>query len=264
MLLSIFGGLTGVILVVAIIAFSFAIALSALELFATITAFAIRIKSRRMRKLDISNGHTTAESVRVFLDSNGMSDVPVQEAGFWRGLFFGNHYSIKHNVFYIRKRQMNVKNLANVTDSVQRVAKAVEYKEGSKGTKALIKFQSGIVFMPYLVIPIVLIGVIIDALLFHFEDNYLVSLIAAFVGLAFFIFAAILMFMTIKVEKKSNQRALEMMQQSNFLNEEEYGKVESIFKWRIILYVVNFIIALIRIIQLLFKILGIFLKRGRK
>lgn len=264
MLLDIFAGLTGTILVIAIIVFSIVIAVGALELFASITAFVIRIKSRKMRKLEISNGHSVSESVRIFLDSNDMKDVKVEQAGFWRGLFFGNHYSIKHNTFYIRKKQMDAKNLANVTDSVQRVGKAILYKEGNKGTKTLIRFQSGIVFMPYLVVPIVLVGVIIDALLFGFKDNYLVTLISAIVGLVFFIFAAVLMFMTIKVEKRANEKALQMMTESNFLNEEEHGKVESIFKWRIILYVVNFIIALIRIIQYLFKILGIILKRGKR
>lgn len=264
MLLSFLSQFSGALLVIMIIVITFGVLVAAAEVFASIANWIVYIKFRRMRKDEISNGHSVSESVRIFLDANGMSDVQIEKAGFWRGLFFGNHYSIKKNIFYIRKRQMDAKNLVNVTDSIQRAAKAMNYKNGTKGEKRLIKFQTYIPLLPYLVIPIILIGAIVDAVFFHFDNHAIVTLIFLIVGLLYFIFTAIIMFMTIKVEKQANGKALELMANSNFLSEEETEKVKSIFKWRIITYVANFIIALIRVIQLLFKIIGWILKGSLK
>lgn len=262
MLLSFLSQFSGAILVVMIFVLALAVIVGLAETFASISNWIVYIKFRRMRRVDIANGHTVSESVRIFLDSNGMSDVKIETAGFWNGLFFGNHYSVKKNTFFIRKRQMDTKRLVNVTDSVQRAAKAMNYRNGTKGEKRLIRFQTFIPLLPYLVIPIILIGVLVDAVIFKFDNNALVTLIFLVAALFYFIFAAVIMFMTIKVEKKANEKALVLMGNSNFLTAEETEKVKSIFKWRIISYIANFIIALIRVIQLLLKILGtIFLKR---
>lgn len=263
MLLSFLSQFSGAILVVMIIVIALAVIVGLAEAFASISNWIVYIKFRRMRKIEISNGHSVSESVRIFLDANGMSDVKVEQAGFWNGLFFGNHYSIKKNTFFIRKRQMDTKRLVNVTDSVQRAAKAMNYRNGTKGEKRLIRFQNWIPLLPYLVIPIVLIGVIVDAIIFKFNNNALVTLIFLVAALIYFIFTAIIMFMTIRVEKKANEKALELMGNSNFLTSEETEKVNSIFKWRIISYIANFIIALIRIIQLLLKIIALLLRRKK-
>lgn len=260
MLLNIFAELSGAILAVVIIAIIIGSAVALLEAFASTANFIILIKNRRMRRVDIANGQTVSSAVRIFLDSNGMSDVQIEQAGFWRGLLFGNHYNIKKNVFFVRKRQINSTRLSHVTDSVQRAAKAMNYREGDKKTKRIIRFQNYIAFMPYFVVPLVLVGVVLDAVLFHFQNYAMLTLIFLIIGLAFFVFSAVLMFMTIKVEKAANERALELMVNSNFLTEEETNKVKSIFKWRIISYIVNFILALIRIVQYILRIIGWILK----
>lgn len=260
MLLSILSELSGAILAVVIVAIIIGSAVGLLEVFASTANFIVLFKNRRMRRVDITNGQTVSSAVRIFLDSNGMSDVKIEQAGFWRGIVFGNHYNIKKNVFFVRKRQMNSARLSYVTDSVQRAAKAMNYREGDKKTKKIIRFQNYIAFMPYFVIPLILVGVVLDALLFHFQNYAMLTLIFLILGLAFFIFSAVLMFMTIKVEKAANDRALEIMINSNFLTDEEITKVKSIFKWRIISYIANFILALIRIVQYILRIIGWILK----
>ena len=260
MLLSFLEQFSGVVLVVVVIALALGIAIGLLEAFASTANLIIAYKRRKLKKANIANGQTASQAARVYLDSNGMSDVKVEQAGFWRGFFYGNHYSFKKNTFYIRKRQMQTTSLGQVTDTVQRVAKAICYKEGDKKKKKLIKFQNYIPLLPYVVIPIILVGLFVDAIFFHFQNNALVTLISLIISLLYFIFTAILMFMTIKVEKEANEKALDLMARSNFLTQEETEKVTSLFKWRIIAYVADFIIALIRIIQIILKILATILK----
>ena len=139
MLLSILAELSGAILVVVVIAIALGIAIGALEAFASVANMIIGFKRRKLRKVDITNGQTVSSAARIYLDSNAMSDVKIEQAGFWRGLFFGNYYNIKKNIFYIKKKQMESTKLGQVTDTVQRVAKAINYREGDKGTKRLIK-----------------------------------------------------------------------------------------------------------------------------
>lgn len=262
-MLNILTGLTGFLLVGVILAIAFGALIGALELFAVFANFYLRQKRRKFRNIQTNNGCTLRESVRIFLDSNDMKDVQIQIAGFWRNLFFGCHYNPKKNIFFMGKRIAESRNLADTSLGIQRVAKAINYRHGSKRTKRAIRMQTVIPFATFLIVPIILLGVLVDYLVYSDFATPNFSIIACIICLILFIILAIMSFQGIKIEKNANRTAIDIMEQSKFLTDDEMEEVKKVYKWRVIAYVVNLIISIIRILQLILKILCLFAKKKK-
>jgi len=225
------------------------------EIFASVVTTVYDFKYIRGKFSKIQSKYTTSEAARIFLDSNDLKEVEIKKCGFWRALLVGQGYSAKHNAIFLRKRVMNNYSLTDVANVMSYIGKAKDYKEGDKKRKRLVRFTGWFGILPYLVVPIILIGVLVDGLLFNFENGGLFTLIMSIVGIVFFIFVAIVMLKMIGVEKKANEFALKAMEESNFLTSDELGKVKSFYTWRILLLVATFIIAVIEIVKLILKVL---------
>ena len=255
---------TTVVTVLTWVVIVFGVIVGIAELFASVANSIYNFKFMRGVFKKIEAKYSASEAVRVFLDSNGLQDVKVEKAGFWRFLFLGQGYSPKHNTIFLRKAALKSTNLTFVATAVSFVGKAVEYKTGDNKTKRLIKTTAWLGLLPYLVVPFVLIGVLIDAIALKFEYGPMFTLLTSSIGLLFFILISIFMFMLIGIEKKANDRAYEMMEKSHFLNENELSRVKSLYRWRVIVLIANFIISLIEVVRLTLKILGAILKMKKK
>ena len=234
------------------------------ELFASVANSIYNFKFMRGYFKKLEAKYSASEAVRIFLDSNGLQDVKVEKAGFWRFLFLGQGYSPRRNTIFLRKMALNSTNLTFVATAISFVGKAVEYRNGDNRTKRLIKATSWLGTLPYLVVPFVLLGIIIDAVAFKFEYGPMFTLLTSSIGLLFFILVSIFMFMLIGIEKKANDRAYDMMEKSNFLNENELKRVKSLYNWRIVVLIANFIISLIEVVRLILKIIVSILKMKKK
>ena len=106
------------------------------------------------------------------------------------------------------------------------------------------------VFPPYLFIPLVVIGFLIDVFV---AQTLLFSLIATVLGLIFILFGFIVTLLNIPVEKKAMKRALVFLKAD--LTKEEIVIVKKIYRSYMVEYALQFIIAVLRIIQLILKIL---------
>lgn len=217
---------------------------------ALIAQIAVAVGYWRGNRTNNSLGLSGAEYARRLLDLNGMPDVQVKKCGIIRTVLFGNHYSISKKTVYLRMRTINKPSLTAVAMAAQKVALAEQHK--NKNAKMIVRsrLQGLGVFAPYLFIPLVVIGFLIDVFV---AQTLLFSLIATVLGLIFILFGFIVTLLNIPVEKKAMKRALVLLKAD--LTKEEIVIVKKIYRSYMVEYALQFIIAVLRIIQLILKIL---------
>ena len=227
-----------------------AILLGLAILAAFIAQIVIAIGYWRGNRTNNSLGLTGGEYARKLLDQNGMPYVQVKKCGIIRTILFGNHYSISKRTVYLRMRTINKPSLTAVAIAAQKVALAEQHRDADTKMIVRSRLQGLGVFAPFLFVPLVLIGLLVDLFVLQ---TLLLSLITAGVGLLFILFGFIVTVLNIPVEKKAMKRAQVLLESE--LTGEEMLTVQKIFRSYLVEYVLQFIIAILRIIQLILKIL---------
>lgn len=227
-----------------------AILLGLAILAAFIAQIVIAIGYWRGNRTNNSLGLTGGEYARKLLDQNEMPYVQVKKCGIIRTILFGNHYSISKRTVYLRMRTINKPSLTAVAIAAQKVALAKQHRDADTKMIVRSRLQGLGVFAPFLFVPLVLIGLLVDLFVLQ---TLLLSLITAGVGLLFILFGFIVTVLNIPVEKKAMKRAQVLLESE--LTGEEMLTVQKIFRSYLVEYVLQFIIAILRIIQLILKIL---------
>ena len=207
--------------------------------------------NRTMNKANI-NGEQVA---RKILDDNGLQKIKVSVVG---SLLFGNSYS--HYFKKVRLRRLTVKknSISSMAMGAQKSALAILDKEGDKDMKTRIVLTPLIFFGPFAFIPLVLVGLILDIVLFSFTG--VVTIISAGLGLGFYILSFVLSLMVLKTEVKAQNRAIEILRQDNLATEEELAMMKDLFKLYNIQYVndlvLEFLQILLRVLLFIAKLQG--------
>ena len=196
-----------------------------------------------------SLGLTGAEFARKILDENGMPDVQVKKCTFFRMLIFGNHYSISKRTVYLRKRTIDKTSLTAVALAAQKAALAEQHRTGDRAMIVRSRLQGFGVFAPLLFVPLVAIGLLVDLLVLQ---QLALTLIAIVLGLLFIVFGFIVTLLNIPVERKAILRARQWLAIS--LTAEENKTAEKIFRSYMVQYVMQFVVALLRLIQMILKV----------
>lgn len=200
--------------------------------------------NRTQNSLGISGG----EFARKLLDEDGLQEVQVKKCTLLRTLLFGNHYSIARKTVFLRIMTINKASVTSVAIAAQKVALAEQHRDGNKKMIVRGRLQGLGVFAPSLFLPLVIVGILMD--LFVFE-NLFMTVIVLILGILFVIFAFVVTILNIPVEKSAMQRASEML--GAYLTAEEMNMVKKVYRSYLIEYVMQFIVALLRLIQLILK-----------
>lgn len=200
--------------------------------------------NRTQNSLGISGG----EFARKLLDEKGLQDVQVKRCTLLRTLLFGNHYSIARKTVFLRIMTINKTSVTSVAIAAQKVALAEQHRDGNKKMIVRGRLQGIGVFAPSLFLPLVIVGILMD--LFVFE-NLFMTLIVLILGILFIVFAFVVTILNIPVEKSAMNRASEML--GGYLTAEEMTMVKKVYRSYLIEYVMQFIVALLRMIQLILK-----------
>lgn len=197
------------------------------------------VYNRTMNKAGI----TGEEAARKILDSHGLEKIRVSVMG---SLLFGNSYS--HYFKKVRLRRLTVKkpSISSLAMGAQKSSLAILDKEGDKDMKTRIILTPIMYFGPFMLVPIILVGVIVDIVLFHFSG--VATIIATAIAFSFYIVSFILSLMVLKTEVKAQERALTILKEENMATEEEREMMKKLFKLYNIDYVNQLIIELLQII----------------
>lgn len=224
--------------------------------FARLYVFSVYLSGNRKQA---SNGLTGEQASQMLLQQLGINDVTVEKMGFFRALIYGNHYNPRKKIIYLRGNIFNRSTVTSVALAVQKVGLVIQDINNDKSFKIKAKLQPFIFLAPILFVPLVLVGIAIDLVLA--SNIGIFSVILTAVGFLFLLLSLIFTFVTVKAENKANKTALEIIEQTNLLEDSEQKRVKQVYKAYLISYVADFIMSVLYLLKYILKIANVF-KRG--
>jgi len=224
-----------------------------LAVVAAVMSIVLAIKYLKFNRWHTEAGIAGKDVARQLLDKNGLDKIKVKRASIFATFTVGNSYSHYFKKIRLRGLIYNKDSVTSVGIAGQKVALALLDKEKDPDMVKRIKLTPIVYFGPFLFVPLVLIGIILDIIFFH--ANGIVSIIFTCLGFLFYLLAFYLSLKELKTEKKAQDRALEILCADHYLNYEEREACVELFHIYNINYVLSMIIALLEAIKQLLKIL---------
>ena len=214
-----------------------------------ITSIWLVIKYFRFNRKENSLGLTGMEIARKILDDNGLSHIKVKRTG---SLLFGNSYSHYFKKVRLRGFIRHETSLTSMGMGAQKAALAILDKEGDEDMKKRIRLVPLITFGPFAFIPLILIGAILD--LFVFNGNGVCTMLLGVVAILFYAYALVLSVMTLKTEKKAQQRVYEILERDYHITGEELAALKELFHLYNVQYINDIIISSLELLYTVIEI----------
>lgn len=223
--------------------FIVALLIAIVALFSTGVSIWLSVKYVTYNRRQNSAGMNGEEAARKILDDNDLKHIKVSVTG---SLLFGNSYS--HYFKKVRLRRLTVKkpSVSSLAMGAQKASLAILDKENDPDMQKRIKLTPIIFFGPMLFVPIVLVGLFIDILLFNFSG--ITTIVASAAGIAFYLLSFILSIKVLKTEVKAQNKALEILDKENLATVEEQQMMKELFKLYNIQYINDLIMQLLELI----------------
>ena len=240
------------------------IAIGVLTLGSLIVRFILFIKYHQLNQKESNTNLTARELARKVLDANGLSDIQVEKAGFFRMLFFGNHYSVRKKTIFLRKNILDKNTVTALGISLQKVGHAVQHKNKAKGFKAKYVFSIMSNFSPLIFYGLIIVGLVIDFVTnFRGFGGAPITILFLIAGIVYYLLVLLALLFTIKVEKRANAMAMEMVDKANLLSEEDTNDLRTLLHMYIVADIIDFVIAILKLLQLILKLMLQILKNKR-
>lgn len=210
------------------------------------------IKYIKYNRHEASCNKNGGDIAREVLDANGLQNIKVTKSG---SLLFGNSYSHFFKKVRLRRRTIDKTSLTSVGMGAEKAALAVLDKQGDKDMKRRIFMLPLIAAGPFLFIPLVIVGVIIDYVVSNGSvDN---TILFCVIGIVFYALAFFFQFQTLKSEKKAQNLACQMLSDQGLATTEEVEMLHKLYHLYNIEYINNMVLSML---EILFRILEIFAK----
>ena len=208
------------------------------------------VKYYKYNRRQNSLGMTGMEIARSILDANGLQKIKVKRTG---SLLFGNSYSHYFKKVRLRGLIRHETSLTSIGMGAQKAALAILDKEGDPDMKKRIRLVPLITFGPFMFIPLVLVGVVLDYFVFNGTGG-VCTLVLGALGLLFYAYSVVLSVLTLKTEKKAQNKAYEILSRDYHITEEELSALKELFHLYNIQYVNDIILSSL---ELLYTVLEI-------
>ena len=209
----------------------------------------LSVKYVKFNRKKNSAGLTGEQVARRILDDNGLYHIGVKVTG---SVMFGNSYSHYFKKVRLRRFTRHKDSLTSLGIGAQKASLAILDKEGDKDMRKRIRLIPLITFGPFAFIPLVIIGAVIDYFLLN--QTGVITLVLGGVGLLFYAYSLILSVLTLKTEKKAQERAYEILREKNLATEEELASLKELFHLYNVQYVNDIILASLELIYLALQI----------
>ena len=216
----------------------------------------LAVKYYRYNRRENSLGLTGIEIARKILDDNGLEDIKVKKSG---SLFFGNSYSHYFKKVRLRGFIRHATSITSMGMGAQKAALAILDKEGDADMKKRIRLVPIVTFGPFAFIPLVAIGALIDY--FILNSSGIFTYVLGAIGLLFFAYSIVLSVLTLKTEKKAQNRAYEILERDFNVTAEELTALKELFHLYNIQYVNDIILSSLELLYTALEI-AIALKGG--
>lgn len=203
-----------------------------------ITSIWLVIKYYRFNRRENSLGLTGIEVARKILDDNGLEHIKVKRTG---SLLFGNSYSHYFKKVRLRGLIRHEKSLTSMGMGAQKAALAILDKEGDVDMKKRVRLVPLVTFGPFAFIPLILIGALLD--FFVFSGSGVCTLVLGAIGLLFYVYSVVLSVLTLKTEKKAQNRAYEILERDYHVTDDELSALKELFHLYNIQYINDIILS---------------------
>ena len=208
------------------------------------------VKYYKYNRRENSAGLTGMEMARSILDANGLQKIKVKRTG---SLLFGNSYSHYFKKVRLRGLIRHETSLTSIGMGAQKAALAILDKEGDPDMKKRIRLVPIITFGPFMFIPLILVGVVLDYFVFNGTSGLCTIALGA-LGLLFYVYSIVLSVLTLKTEKKAQARAYDILRSDYGITEGELDALKELFHLYNIQYVNDIILSSL---ELLYTVLEI-------
>ena len=220
---------------------------------ALIMWISVIVRYMSTNKKTLQSGESSFNAARKMLNKSGLGNIEVKTAGFFRAWIYGNYYDMKRKTIYLRRNISDKNSITAVGLALQKVGVAKLCEEGDAKAVTRYKMKKLGIFGPLFFLPIILIGAIVDIVAFSGTGTF--SVIGIILGLVLLIAGFVETLLSIPVEKKANEMALEMIDECGYMTEDERASLKKVFDTYITAYVCDFIVTVLRIIQLVLEVL---------
>lgn len=214
-----------------------------------ITSLWLVTKYFRFNRRQNSLGLTGMQIARKILDDNGLEHIKVKRTG---SLLFGNSYSHYFKKVRLRGLIRHETSLTSLGMGAQKAALAILDKEGDEDMKKRIRLVPLMTFGPFAFIPLIAIGGLLD--FFVFNGSGVCTLVFGALGLLFYVYAIVLSVLTLKTEKKAQEKAYEILERKYSVTGEELSSLKELFHLYNVQYINDIILSSL---ELLYTILEI-------
>lgn len=229
------------------------IIIAAATIYAGIVSICLTIKYIKYNRKKNSTGLKGKEIARKILDEYGLGNkIKVKYSG---SLIFGNSYSHYFKKVRLRRISFNKKSVSALAMASQKSTLAILDKENDPDMKKRIRLVPLITFGPFLFIPLVLVGVVIDLFVFN-QGIGISSFIAVIVGFLFYFYSFVLSLKVLKTEKKAQQRSLEIVKQMDLATNEEIEDMKKLFELYNKEYVIDLILSFLEMLRYVLTLLS--------
>ena len=208
------------------------------------------VKYHKFNKIENSAGLTGQEVARKILDKHDLQHIKVKVTG---SILFGNSYSHIFKKVRLRRFTRNKQSLTALGMGAQKASLAILDKEGDKDMRKRIRLYPLITFGPFAFIPLILIGTALDY--FMFNQSGICVYVLGGIGFLFYVYSLILSVLTLKTEKKAQEKAYKILKKENLANEEELANLKELFHLYNVQYINDIILASLELIYKALEIL---------
>ena len=219
--------------------------------YALIVSIWLMVKYVRFNRTKNSAGLTGQEVARKILDANGLNNIAVKVTG---SLLFGNSYSHYFKKVRLRRFTRHEHSLTSLGMGAQKASLAILDKEGDKDMRKRIRLYPLITFGPFAFIPLIAIGALLDY--FVFNQTGVITLILGGLGLLFYVYSIVLSVLTLKTEKKAQEKAYDILQRDNLVTEEELSSLKELFHLYNIQYINDIILSSLELLYTILQIMS--------
>ena len=213
----------------------------------------------RLNKTKNSCGLTGEEAARKILDDNGLENIKIKCTG---SILWGNSYSHVFKKIRLRRFTYKKDSITSLAMAAQKSSLAIMDKEKDPAMRArnvLIPLQF---FGPFMFIPLVLIGIIIDVLIMITKDasspSFLFTFIFAGSGLLFYLVSFALSVVILKAETKAQAKSIEILQKENMATSSELEEIKGLYKLYNLEYINNMIMSFLELLLRVLQIVAAF------
>ncbi len=230
-----------------------AILIAIVGAYAFVVSIWLMVKYVKFNRQKNSAGMTGQEVARKILDANGLNHIGVKVTG---SLLFGNSYSHYFKKVRLRRFTRNERSLTSLGMGAQKASLAILDKEGDPDMRKRIRLYPLITFGPFAFIPLIVIGALLDY--FVFNQTGVITLALGGLGFLFYVYSIVLSVLTLKTEKKAQEKAYVILEQNNLVNTEELSSLKELFHLYNVQYINDIILSSLELLYTILQILSYF------